>query len=257
MANFDQRRQNVDNQYNAGRDQIIQNITIVGRFLEFAEIEGLIPKASESSVEQINITLEKSLDDLVGGSNIAEAIAFAGEILRETLVDWRHIQKFAAIRTRNVLTELAPKIISKLKQLGYWDTLCEKYNHLIYWPDDAGYCTYDDGEIEVIWLESIERLWRKYIEDEDIEYGLARVRRTRKCLLIKTIENFDIFVVMSCGIKPAYNPNNPFDKDYNFTHMKPEELRIFMVGLVIDLIRMRLTALDDIKLWDGLINLVK
>jgi len=64
-----------------GRDKLVYNINVVGSLLHFAQIEGIFPKFQRSDNFA---SLTKAVESALGArlsSDLAEATAFAGEIL--------------------------------------------------------------------------------------------------------------------------------------------------------------------------------
>jgi hypothetical protein len=194
-----------------GRDKIIQNIILVGQFLDFAKVEGLIPKPSTpSDFESVSAAFEASFNQRLDG-DLARATAFAGEVLGEVLRK-KHISgHFSALPFRSILSEITTIVFTKLKKLSYWDSFCDSSN--------------------IIWLHSLSLLWKKHFKADRL-YG---------------------FGYGTWYVKDKKDEKHLVLSIYEITN---EQFRIIMVGLVIDLIRIYSTASDDVKFWQGLVDLL-
>ncbi len=119
-TNFDQNGQNVNTQTNVGRDQIIHNLVLVGQFLDFTRIEGLIPKITEPrNFDEIIDGLDKSINERMN-SDLAEAAVFAGEILKPLIIKFKPKSRFEILSTEKIMEELPIIIGVPLIKLGYW-----------------------------------------------------------------------------------------------------------------------------------------
>lgn len=217
----------------AGRD-IIQNIVVVGQFLDFAKVEGLLPQpAAPLDLNQLSPNLDQALRDHLG-SGLTVATAAVGEILRDSLAEWRPPQAGAAFPFKRMLPELAPKLVQKLKALNYWDTFAE-----------SGFSATYTNTYQVIWLEALNHLWRKHIAS-DKRFGLAEIGDTATFVIEPGLEYPDV--------KIAHNPKEPHLGE--FAKMSNEQFRVFMAGLVLDLMRLASAAAEDIEFWQGLSDLL-
>lgn len=227
MSDFDQRNQNVDAQYNAGRDQIIQNIVLVGRFLDFTRVEGLIPKPQNlSNFESVSAAFETTFSQRLG-DDLAQATAFAGEVLKEILKpQWISTQPYASLPFRDILRKCPEAVYNKFSQFGYWKSFCIPYRD-------------GNNAYEIIFLHSLERLWKKHFRSGRL-FGIGPIWTS------------------SGWISPDFYEKLSDD------HIKPldeelvtnTEFRVLMVGLVIDIIRISSIATDDVKFWNELVDLL-
>lgn len=193
-----------------GRDKVIQNIVLVGQFLDFAKVEGLIPKPSTpSDFESVSAAFEATFSQRLDG-DLAQATAFAGEVLSEVIHKEWISSSSKILPFRNILKEVPYTVSNKLVQLGYWDSFCDSSR--------------------IIWLHSLSLLWKKHFKT-DLLYGFGR-----SIWVVKSTESFQSV--------SAYETTN-------------EQFRVIMAGLVIDLIRMHSTTSDDIKFWEGLVDLLR
>ena len=231
MVSFDQHSQNVDNQYNA---QIIQNIILVGRFLDFTKVEGLIPKPSASAdFESISAVFEETFDKRLGG-DLATATAFAGKILAPVIApNWIPKETSVAFPFRKVLAECPKILFDGLSRLGYWDSFCSSQS-------------YGDECQEIIWFRSMSLLWIRHFHAERL-FGIGR-------------SSYDAYArwLDPCFFESVASLGR---SSYRLSTLDPqqltnEEFRVFMAGLVIDLIRMASTTADDTQFWIGLVDLL-
>jgi hypothetical protein len=215
----------------AGRD-IIQNIIVVGQFLDFAKVEGLLPQpAALPDLATLGDNLDQALRDHLG-SELTTATAAAGTILGDILAEWRPSQPGAAFPFKQMLPKLAPKLVQKLKALDYWDTFVE-----------TGFSATYSKHYAVVWLEALNHLWRKHTS-QDKYFGLAEIGETATFVTQPELEYKDV--------KIAYDPKEP--RLGEFAKMSNEQFRVFMAGLVIDLIRLASEAAEDVKFWQDLSN---
>lgn len=233
----------------AGRDKIIQNILIVGQVLDFAQVEGLIPKPAEApDFEDISGALKKAFGERLD-SDLAMATAAAGEILKGFLVKMAPSKPFEVLPFRDILPNIAEYLIKKLDELKYWDTYAtERTQTLRARSPWSGYDVI--GGTEILWLDSLSTLWNKSFKTKDeIQYGLKRdwgilfdlfasIRRAKYCIVIRVEGKTETF---------------PQD---NFSVWSRKQFHIFMAGLIIDLIRLTSAASNDIKFWEGLTKLL-
>jgi hypothetical protein len=204
-----------------GRDKTtIHNIVLVGQFLDFAKVEGLIPKPSTpANFESVSAAFEATFNQRLDG-DLAQATAFAGEVLGEVIQKERLNSPSNLLPFRTILKEVPYIFSKKLESLGYWDLFCSRNGFMVQ-------------------LDSLELLWKKHFK-----------------------------TTLSCGIANYKGFANPYQWSLLLTHpnnsticisideITNEEFRVIMAGLVIDLIRISSTASDDIKFWQGLVDLL-
>jgi hypothetical protein len=93
------------------------------------------------------------------------------------------------------------------------------------------------GEAGVIWLKSTQMLWKKYRKKDKL-YGI-------------TSSHYDHFVVLNSSFFSSSSISSAEDDIKQFGS---EEFRIFLVGLIIDLIRICSITSNDIQFWKGFID---
>jgi hypothetical protein len=250
---------NIDGSLNSqgdivGRDKIIHNIIVVGRILDFARFEGLLPNASElPTFNSIAEAFEKTLNDRLG-SDLTEAVATAGAILAPVLSQWLP-KEFAAFDHRKVLTNIASPLVERLQQLNYWSVFTESIG-----SDRWRYSSLRPGhqvtDVQGIWLRSLQLLWKKYKANSDKQYGIARIHYWWEERWGGNSAECPAIVVKQNGqTTEAYDPYyNSLGLDDDFAGFGREEFRIFIVGLVIDMIRLASVAVDDLRFWKGVID---
>jgi hypothetical protein len=205
-----------------GRDKIIHNIIVVGRVLDFAQVDGLIPQLSDMpKLENISAAFEPNFKERLG-SDLSNAIAIAGQILEPILSSWTP-QSGRALIFRDILLNLATPLGRKIQELNYWDVFCEPMGVLI-----------NQKRWNSLLLSSLSGLWNKYKTDK-ITYNLATL-------------NNEAFVFI------ATHQTTGFTSQEDFKEFKREEFRIFIVGIVLDLIRMASLVSNDIDFWNQVID---
>ncbi|MCK6629714.1 MAG: hypothetical protein L6R45_31630 [Anaerolineae bacterium] len=219
----------INNSIIAGRD-VIQNIIVVGQFLDFAKVQELLPPSTSlPDLKNLSANLDQALQEHLG-SGLTTAAAAAGEILGDILAQWRPRHPGAAFPFRQMLPELAPQLVQKLKALNYWDTFSE-----------SGFSAAYSQPYQVIWLEALNHLWFKRT-DQKKRFGLAEIGPAAAFVTNPELEYADI--------KKAHLPEEP--RLGEFAKMNNEQFRVFMAGLVIDLIRLASEAAADVEFWQGL-----
>ncbi|MFQ5578219.1 MAG: hypothetical protein ACE5G8_14645 [Anaerolineae bacterium] len=216
----------------AGRD-IVQNIIVVGQFLDFAKIEGLLPQeAGVASLPDLSAGVETALRQHLG-SSMAQATATVGQLLKGILQQWKPAAG-AAFPFKRMLPQMAPMLVEQLKALDYWDTFVQtKYS--------ARYKT----QCQILTLDALNRFWRKHNADDE-PFALAQAG-----------EAVGFAVVVSApapDIRFIHTPREPHLS--RFATMSNRQFRVFMAGLVLDLIRLASTAAADVKFWGDLVELV-
>jgi len=150
MSTYKQNNQSVQTQFNIGRDQVIHNLVVVGQFLDFAKVEGLLPKSETPSdfstiVEAFEETFVQRL-----GSDLTQATTHAGIILSGVMLKYIPKQPPAALPIKTILREAPCSIYLKLSKLGYWDAFYEATQD------------YYGNHYQVVWLYSLGLLWEKH-----------------------------------------------------------------------------------------------
>lgn len=246
-----------------GRDQIIQNIIVVGRVLDFANVEGLLPKPSRlTNYQSVNEALNATFGG-PSGQDLAKSTALAGEILSDILGSYVPKHPAAALPFRRLLVEIAPKLVRNLQRLNYWDIYREQAYLAVQRRVPSGLWG------EVIWLRALKSLWMKYRMPDDRLYGIAELqhpltgllrkrRHTNALHSFKDFETFASFVVKrGTSIKVAYDPiEEQVSIDSDFGKMEGDEFRLFLVGLVIDIIALVSNSSQDVNLWKSLTDVL-
>ena len=239
MTTYDQNSQNINgSQINVGRDQIIHNLILVGQLLDFTKVEGLIPKPSiPANFTDLSSVFDDTFDKRIG-DDLTNAAASAGAILSDVMIKWLPKQYPAAIPARAILSESPALIYNKLLRLGFWSAF--------YSPIKVRIKTspLTDVKAEVIWLSSLQILWKKQFPEKDEIFGIASYTDGI---------NKASFCRSSSGLKDNHKLAFLFEVD----EIDIEQFRLILAGLVIDLIRLCSIASDDVKFWQDLISLMK
>ncbi len=223
----------------AGRD-IVKNIIVVGQFLNFANVEGLLPKGDNlPDLSAMSADIDRALREHLGGS-LAETAAIVGDMLGDILSEWQPKRASAAFPFRRMLPAIAPKLIERLKALDYWDTFTE-----------TGFSSAYTSAYRVLWLDALNQLWAKRHTESKI-FGLAEILSqdtpdagSRRVFVTRpNLEYADI--------KIAHTPDEPHLGE--FAKLSSRDFRVFMAGLVIDLMRLASEAANDTKFWRELVE---
>ncbi len=223
----------------AGRD-IVKNIIIVGQFLDFAKIEGLLPEGNNlPNLSAMSADINQALRQHLGG-NLTEVAAITGDMLGDILRKWQPKRASAAFPFRRMLPAIAPQLIKQLKALDYWDTFT-----------GAGYSNAYKTRYRILWLDALNQLWAKHHNKSKI-FGLAEIPlqdaqdgKSRMAFVTRPdLEYTDI--------KIAHNPDEPHLGE--FAKMSSQDFRVFMAGLVIDLMRLASESASDTKFWRDLVE---
>lgn len=236
-ASFNQQQQVVDSQYNAGRDQnIIQNFIVLGQFLDFADIQGLIPKQTTSSdFTTIVDAFEKTFSDRLE-TDLVDGISFVGDTLKDTVLDILPKKQNAlpSDTVSTILEKIFRVIVYKIYEMNYQIHFSEKVNM-------TNESTVVARTEPFLWLESLQLLWAKHFQQQE--------EQCRFGILIKE-PNYKHQVYMIRITRPKY-----FEQ-VNFVSLSIEQTRVMMVGLVVDLLRFYTMGTSHLKFWQGLVDLM-
>ncbi len=248
MTTYQQNNQSVNNQTNIGRDQVIHNLVLVGQFLDFAKVEGLIPKAvAPSDFSTIIDAFERTFDQRLG-SDLAQATASAGVILSGVMLKYVPKQQPAALPSRTILLEVPNVLFQKFVQLGFWNTFYEP-SYVSYRPNN----NYEPTE--VVWLYSHQMLWKKYFKRNEL-FGIAKPRNNKeRGAFLCTIPLKWQASTNSDWLRESITTKQ-YAEEVSIDDVNYEQFRIMMAGLTVDLIRMCSIASTDIQFWQGLISLM-
>jgi hypothetical protein len=259
MTTYDQSSQNVGNQFNVGRDQIIHNLVLVGQFLDFAEVEGLIPRsATPADFTTISEAFDSTFEKRLGG-DLTQAAASAGYFLSEVMLKFVPKQHPAALPAKKILAEAPHLLYKKLVESDFWNTFYTVC------PNLTEHRWIYGGEGEVVWLYSLQILWKKYFKKNEL-FGISIFRN----LPPRILEDYEEIPTNAflCIIPAEWQKGGKGDvlkesintklyaMEVNVDNISYEQFRIIVAGLVIDLIRMCSIASDDIQFWNRLISLM-
>jgi hypothetical protein len=230
-----------------GRDKnTIHNIVIVGQFLRQINLEGLIPEPlAPATFETISAAYRHSFADHVD-ADLAGATRVAGEMLAKELAAWIPVKQASPIPYRRLLPSLASILVQGLKQRGYWKMFSQEQSQ----ERKDGNITY-----RVVWLNSMAQLWEKYLKQK-CYYGICEETEVVQKKLSypanvyqraqRSIKKRQYFVVRSAE-------HGKF-ASADFENIDSEEFRVFMAGLVIDIIRFASIAISDARLIKTLVD---
>lgn len=187
--------------------------------------------------------IDRALQAHLGGT-LAGVANRVGDILGDILKEWQPKQASAAFPFRRMIPEMAPKLIEKLKSLDYWDTFSE-----------TGFSAAYKARYSVIWLNSLNQLLNKHDEGnaKGRRFGLAEIddpKVTGGGASFVTQPELDYK-----DIRLAHNPQEPHLGE--FAKMDNRTFRVFMAGLVIDLMRLASEAANDAQFWGDLVGFLQ
>ena len=200
-----------------GHDQVIQNIIIVGRLLDLASIEGLLPKAlvENRDFESISQALEKQIP-----ADFSTSLVFVGEILGDLLKKYLPESPHGALNLKAFTAELARQVGQKLWALNYFEVFgIEKRVSQL---NSAGL-----SYAKAIELSSTFNLCGKFKVFED-----------QPCFLVK-LKNYEQYFFAWIN-RPSGSP-----EEINLAGFSNQQLRVFITGVVLDLIRLHMAASPD------------
>ena len=245
---------NVDTNEFVGRDkQTINNIVIVGRFLEFAQIEGLLPRLESeqdfaSIAEAIEGNLAGRMDD-----DLAEAVAWVGEMLGEFFTEWiaENIpdNRDVPVPLIKLIRKLIVHLIQKLKANNYWgvyptfrgDIVLDKNNEPVTITD------------VILWLEATSQLLNHKQPNSIDKIGIIE-RDTTHWSLEDHVDNFtpvyDLIIETSTVKNTAH-------KWLALEDLTRHQLRLIIAGIVLDLIRIKSDNTISVQFLKELADMVK
>jgi len=218
-----------------GDSNTINNIIIVGRFLEFAQIEGLLPKIEHEEdflaiVEAIQTSLGSRLN-----SDLADAVSWVGKLLEEFLNDWVTDDVYKAINLANLIEKLVSYLGKRLKQNGYWDAYSELY-----------FESNDEFDDYVVPLDITTTLYRQ----NDLDQWQPK---STSALYLASNGDEHIFVEKECS--EAYRDGTLICSPLKV--YRPQQLRIILAGIVLDLIRIKSDNTISVQFLQELEDMVK
>lgn len=199
-----------------GGDQILHNIIVVGQVLNWAQVEGLLPNLPATVDGQ---TVQEALDAAFAGAQRAEleqAMLVVRQILGDVFLKYAP-PPGAPFPLRELLKELPTVVYTRLNALGYWDSI--KHTE----PRQANPFA---SIRQSLYLESASKLWEKEL-GKAVRLELRHERDPRssdagKCRFVNALAL------------------NRASHDW-----MRREGRVFVTGLVLDLIRIVLEAQAD------------
>ncbi len=225
---------NVETNEFVGRDkQTINNIIIVGRFLEFAQIEELLPKLEHkqdfsSVVEAIESNLGSRLDD-----DLADAVAWVGEILQRILPKVLPQDNLKPI----VLSAIAPSIIRfigvELQSNGFWKA----------YSQDSTLRVPAVASKDIISLEVTTALVQRYKLNDLRQLYLLYLAKSQNCRLANLTYDSTL--------------GDEVIQSLNLRKFSPRHIRLIIAGIVLDLIRIKSDNTISVQFIKELADIVK
>ncbi|MCG3146000.1 MAG: hypothetical protein HONDAALG_03796 [Gammaproteobacteria bacterium] len=219
MSDYDQQNQSVKTQFNIGRDQVIHNLVLVGQLLDFAKVEGLLPKPSATSMDFTKIlqSVEKNIDKQIE-NNLGFAAAFAGQILQNIVKKFDPKESLAIVPIKSILKELPSQIKYSLQHLNYWEAYAVKKMDYFKGYQRTG-----------IVLDSLNTIWNK-------RFGQVRT------FMITDYPELIYF---------AWNTRS---KIVEIEELTIAESQVITLGIAIDLMRLYMIAENDMRTWRGIMK---
>ena len=216
---------NVNSDEFVGRDKTTtNNITVVIQLLHTAQINDILAAIKgdikfSSIVETVEEILGKQLSD-----DLADATAWAGEILGELLNKYISADKSFPVRIRSLVAELPKHVCDKLKANGYWREYRQRYDHNKRFP------------VETLWLDATTMLLTNNMEKLP-PIGIANDSNIR-------------FVYLSKGYASLV-------KELPIEELEIKDLRAILAGIILDLIRIKSDNTISVQFLQELANMVK
>lgn len=206
-------------------NQTIGQVIVLGHILDALRLDEIAGLKIDPNVSIANA---ESLENVIRshfGQNIINEMDFAVAVLEPFLKPFVSELKYPVFRFRQFLQELIEYLVVLLRGSGHWDAFYSKE-----WVANLSL------RAEVLWLESSRTFRRKKFRD-DLLFGLASHQNqytdATYYIVLKT--------AMDCRSIALSEFNNL-------------DFRIFMVGLVLDLMRIGSVASGDIAFWDSFVG---
>lgn len=178
------------------------NLTIVGQFLHFAEVEKLLPKITQMESFTTLLQSLESNQQSSENSDLIRAVAFVGEVIGDFLSPFIERSGKKPIVLSLVLKGLVDHIGKKLSSTGHWKAFCQTGERI--------------GD-EILWLETTSLLFAKYFKSIT-PFGIRKEHKSYK-----------LITPSDYGIGPV---------ELTLTKLNTKQLRILIAGIVLDLIRL-------------------
>jgi hypothetical protein len=245
-----------------GRDQLIQNIVIVGQFLDYTGIRKLIPDLSSQKEFAILNNISEGLIEKVHEqypSDLATSLAFVGYIMKDFLSARLQVEPFTIVNTRVTMDLLAKAVGENLYKLGYWSVFQKEFKDsnsqfhhgrmttvipLISTTDLLLQNTRGGEKVPTFFLERTESSsFARESETLLVDYHFTEDIVIQTTSLDYSVETHG----MEIGIRDCLLVEN-------FTG---PETRIFWAGVIVDLIRLHSIAHADNQFWQSVAKLLK
>lgn len=229
-----------------GDINIIHNIVVLSNFLSSVQIEGILPTQPDTNfIQTISEAIEQKFQERLG-DDITYATAVASDILSATLQTFTLNKQFEALRFRTLLRSLANDIVPKLKEYHYWETFHDPIDNVI--VSSTKY------RGEVIFLTALTELWKKQVNQEISGFAIGR-------LISIGGKPVNIFIIKDSKYElweAAYAPDRAHELDRNsfFGMLTRHQYRVFIIGIILDLIRLGTEAATDRRFWNNIVNLL-
>jgi len=240
-----------------GRDQFIQNIIVVGQFLDYAGIKKIISEPSVESVDfsKISDELIKAIKEQIP-SDLATSLAFTGEIIKDFLqVRWKD-KPFAIVGTRQAMGDLAQIIGKHLTDSNYWGEYSisiRGFEGERYLPEQAH---------SALGLPLTSKLFTDTFPDNRHLFNFYLVEvftvlgsLTSKINFSKTYDFAFIDRVEQLN-KPIQKMEYTEVRRIMSVPLSNAQFRVVMAGVVLDLIRLQSLSSSDSQFWDAITKLL-
>lgn len=236
-----------------GRDNI-QNIIVVGQLLELAEIQKLFPQPSPETSQLTNVAeaLEKVFSQRQS-AELSKSIAFAGYVLKDFLASRAPKNEFETVNFQDLLKGIDEHIGRKLVALKYWEKYCQPYNKWAFEP-----LLHDSRRAEdrVIEFTATMDLFMKYgVIDDDTSIALVNSPGNRALTFtsLQMVGKFVFFMKQPKMIGStvlSYKEVN----ELQAANLTPDQSRLFLIGIVVDLVRLYALSLPDTRFFQNLVD---
>lgn len=229
-------------------NQTIDNIIFLGELLKAVIADELRPKKDKI----VDVTTIREALDMAFNKQFKEElempIAMAGQILKDVFIKWQPKTPVATLPYKRILRGIAPHLVNKLKELGYWENYRVRTSGIRWLSYRSQPNIYS---ADVIWLPTLQQLWTKYKKVSKL-YGIAEIKWKNENSYVGISESLFLVKEETSGyITETYHKTSIEEEDvrFDFYSMGNSDFRLFVTGLVLDIVNLADTSWDDLKLW--------
>lgn len=227
MSNFTQKNQSIQgDQMNIGGNQVIQNIVLVGQFLDLAQVQNLLPKhVALSNTKSIADAFEKEFNQRFT-PELAQSTAETGQILVPILRKWAPKNDFFAVPLDEVLNDLVEGVGVYFSDRNYWQVYSKKTR---IFDSSLGV----NVDLNFIILEAVNLIYKNQK---------------------KTQKKFTVGFTTPKVVKIYDHISDVIQVE--FSELPYDELQLFLSGIILDTIRLCSATTNHAKFWRDIVNIL-